>query len=329
MWLVVTTSIVTEKSRIVVGTKVLTRRTFVTTGPGPEAPKLRGRSYEFGVEGTTTTGTFECSTSSRLVLPKRDPACCPPPREPTTRRSTADGGSASRRSEEQGSPSTTCHSSSRRSSPSFRAIAMTSSVCGLLVAARPACSRRPTAWSTFSRGLTLDRQAGGPPQCGHRVRRAVVAGSNSYQRHHRWLPAVRCARPCASTACSRARLAARTSPSPGPPDVGDFDIGRRVDEGAQGGGSRRAQGEGAVATLKEEGESAGSRSEGSHQLGQLGEVPGGQGQFAERVGSMGIESARDEHPIWSEAINHRLGELVEGTAHDVTGGPEVEGGCLR
>ena len=82
--------------------------------------------------GTITTGTLECSASSRLVLPKSEPECCPDPRDPTTikscnplaRRSFEAGQSTGRRRPRATGPRL-------GSIPAPTAISSTASRCGV------------------------------------------------------------------------------------------------------------------------------------------------------------------------------------------------------
>ncbi len=88
-----------------------------------ETVTQRHRLDEWGLrEGTITTGMLECSTSSRLVLPRRQPECSPDPRVPTTIKSTEYGSSFIRSNAELGSPSITSHSTADGSIPASMVI---------------------------------------------------------------------------------------------------------------------------------------------------------------------------------------------------------------
>ena len=44
---------------------------------------------------------------------------------------------------------------------------------------------------------------------------------------------------------------------------------------------------------------------------------------------MGIESTRHKDPIWREAIDHRVSDLLESALHDVSGGTSWQGDVDR
>ena len=72
-----------------------------------------------------------------------------------------------------------------------------------------------------------------------------------------------------------------------------------------------------VAALQEEGEAAGAGSELPHDPGQLGEVAARELELPERIGPVGVEPARNQHPVGSEVLDRASRHLVEGGAHHV------------